>query len=188
MLGCPRSPYSLQLGRDVQSFRNINSFCIYSVDKLLCILLTNCANKCFHVLIRDTPLILLKHFISRTFNSGHSINTSQTLHLKNMHFPSFSTSHYLSYLKKHSLSFSQHVSYLKKHSISFSRTTFLCSVQHRGCDYSNPSYTDISSHLFLILYCSAHFSPHRALYTPHSFSVPLPFHILYQLPFATPGT
>ena len=42
--------------------------------------------------------------------------------------------------------------------------------------------------LFPIPYCSGHFLALPTLYTPHSFCVPHPFHILYQLPLATPGT
>ena len=41
--------------------------------------------------------------------------------------------------------------------------------------------------LFPILYCSAYFAVLLTLYTPDSFCVPHPFHILNQLPLATPG-
>ena len=47
---------------------------------------------------------------------------------------------------------------------------------------------DTSWPLSTILYCSGHISALSKLYTPHSFCVPHPCHILHRLPLATPGT
>ena len=46
-------------------------------------------------------------------------------------------------------------------------------------------HIDTSWPLSPILYCSANFSVLPKLYTPHSFCVPHPFHILHQLLLAT---
>ena len=49
-------------------------------------------------------------------------------------------------------------------------------------------HIDTSWNLSAIIYCSAHFSVLPTLYTPHSFCVLHPFHILHQLPLETRGT
>ena len=46
---------------EVKSFRNINWSCIRSVNKLLCIVLTNCGNKCFSMFINISFLVIYAH-------------------------------------------------------------------------------------------------------------------------------
>ena len=49
MLGCPRSPYSLQLGPRVLMYNllEIEINFVYILWQITCIVLTNCGNKCF---------------------------------------------------------------------------------------------------------------------------------------------
>ena len=74
-----------------------------------------------------------------------------------------------------SLSFSQHFSY----PMPILRTIPLVQLF---------LHIDTSWPLSPVNYCSAHFSALPTHYTPHSFCVPHPFHILHQLPHSTPDT
>ena len=75
--------------------------------------------------------------------------------------------------QEHSLSFSQHFAY----PMPQLRTTPLV----RLLLHINTSWP-----FSPILYCLGHFSALSMLYTPHSFGVPHPFHILHRLPLVTP--
>ena len=91
-----------------------------------------------------------------SIHSWHSNQTSQTLHLKNISFL---------------------LSVLLIYPMPLLRTTRLVQLL---------LHMDTSWSLSPILHCSAHYSTLPTLYTPHSFCVPQPFHILHQLPLATP--
>ena len=89
----------------------------------------------------------------------NSIQTSQTLHLKNIHFI-----------------FSSH---LTPHASAPYNAVLTIIITHSD----RPFVAFIP-----ILYYSAHFSALPALYKTHSICVPHQFHILHQLSLATPGT
>ena len=82
---------------------------------------------------------------------------------------------------------------LLKHFISRIFTLILSAflIPHAsGPNYADGTITPSYRQFFVfipILYCSAHFSALPTLYTPYSFCVSHPFHILHQLPLAIPG-